>query len=100
MQHAIRCYSPLIAPVGNLAFLIRHNQSRFGKKVYPEDISIASRNWNGMVSGSGQMGIGIFVIGNGYTHTVLKATVQPGASVLDKLTQVVEGFLEEFVPVV
>lgn len=51
-----------------------------------------------MKKGMGLAGIGIFVIGNGYTHTVLRLTVQTGESAVDKLTLETENLLHGFFP--
>ncbi|CAO2655215.1 Nn.00g102790.m01.CDS01 [Neocucurbitaria sp. VM-36] len=82
----------------NITFLIRHNQASFGKIIDPDDICMASRNWHDMVKGLGSAGVGIFINGNGYTHTVVRATVHVGDCVVDKLTQVVDTFLRDFFP--
>ncbi|KAF1846958.1 uncharacterized protein K460DRAFT_402323 [Cucurbitaria berberidis CBS 394.84] len=82
----------------NIAFLIRHNHSRHAKKIGPDDTSIASRNWDGMMNGIGIAGVGIFVNGNGFTHTVLRTSVQRGESLVDKFTQLVDLSLVEFFP--
>lgn len=84
--------------IENVAFLIRHNQSSYGKKTEPNDISIASRNWQSMLEGTGLAGVGIFVNGNGYTHTVVRTNVQPGENLVDNLTQVVDQIMQNFFP--
>jgi hypothetical protein len=84
------------AGLGNIAFFIRHNQSSYGKQIDPGDISIASRNWKG--NGDGSAGIGVFVVGSGYTHTVFRVKVNKDDSAIDKLVQEVNGHMEKFFP--
>ncbi|KAL5115582.1 hypothetical protein ACEQ8H_006558 [Pleosporales sp. CAS-2024a] len=85
----------------NIAFIIRHHQTTYGKCVEPNDINMASRNWIVMKEGNhGRMaGVSIFVNGaTGYTHTVIRANVKYGESMVDCLTLQADAFLEEFFP--
>jgi hypothetical protein len=84
----------------NIAFLIRHNQTTFGKYIEPNDVNLASRNWQVMQSrGSGFAGVSVFVNGGtGFTHTVIRVHVGPGQSVVDCLTAQVDKTLREFFP--
>jgi hypothetical protein len=113
MRYVFTCTSSLPAPsisvnsslitnelLENIAFLIRHNQTTFGKYIEPNDVNLASRNWQIMQSrGSGFAGVSVFVNGGiGYTHTVIRVHVGPGQSVVDCLTAQVNKTLEEFFP--
>jgi hypothetical protein len=82
----------------NIAFLIRHNQSSYGKQVDPSDISVASRNWQIMKQGGGAAGIGVFVNGNGFSHTVVRTTVNPGENTVDRLILQVDLQTQTFFP--
>jgi hypothetical protein len=86
------------ARLGNIAFLVRHNQSSYGKQIDLGDIFIASRKWQGKSDDS--WGIGVFVIGNGYTHTVLRITIKKDENAIDKLVTDVDGQMEKFFPTV
>jgi hypothetical protein len=82
----------------NIAFLIRHNQSSYGKSIDPNDVSMCSRNWQGMKKGNGPAGIGVFVNGNGYTHTVCRVQVLKGQSAVEQFAASVDGFMATFFP--
>ncbi|KAF2026905.1 hypothetical protein EK21DRAFT_73184 [Setomelanomma holmii] len=82
----------------NIAFLIRHNQSSYGKQIDPNDVSMCSRNWAGMKSGNGPAGIGVFVNGNGYTHTVCRVQVLKGQNAVEQFVQHVDVFMANFFP--
>lgn len=84
----------------NIAFLIRHNQSTFGKYVESNDVNLVSRNWQVMrTRGIGFAGVSVFVNGGtGYTHTVVRVHVGPGQNVVECLTDQVNESLEEFFP--
>jgi hypothetical protein len=84
------------ASLENIAFLIRHNQASYGKSIEPNDVSIASRNWQIMKGGGGAAGMGVFVNGNGFTHTVLRVTVNNGESAISRFTMQVNGVLQTF----
>ena len=66
--------------------------------IEPNDVSIATRNWHVAAKGPGIAGLGIFVNGNGFTHTVLRISVQAGESVMNGFAQAVEKSLEDFFP--
>jgi hypothetical protein len=51
-----------------------------------------------MKSIGGEAGIGIFVNGNGSTHTVVRITINAGESVLDRFTTQVDHLLQMFFP--
>jgi hypothetical protein len=80
----------------NIAFLIRHHQGSYGKAIEPNDVSIASRNWQIMKEGGGTAGIGIFVNGNGFSHTVLRTTVNVGENMISRFTTQMNGALQTF----
>ncbi|KAH7083855.1 hypothetical protein FB567DRAFT_446470 [Paraphoma chrysanthemicola] len=83
----------------NIAFLVRHNQSSYGKHIDPNDVSMCSRNWNGMKKGNGPAGIGVFVNGgNGYTHTVCRVQVLKGQNAVEQFASVIDGFMATFFP--
>jgi hypothetical protein len=82
----------------NIAFLIRHNQSSYGKVIEPNDISMASRNWPMTKSDTKAAGIGIFVNGNGFTHTAVRVTVSLGENAIEKLTMELDRLLLNFFP--
>jgi hypothetical protein len=90
---SIRCAN---SRLGNIAFIIRHSQSSYGKQVDPGDIFIASRKWQG--HGDDSWGIGVFVIGSGYTHTVFRITVKKDENTIDKLVAEMDGQMEKFFP--
>jgi hypothetical protein len=86
-------------PTENLAFILRHNQSSYGKDIQADDISMVSRNWGLMMAGGTNVaGVGIFVIGNGYTHNVVRVLVRRGEreDVVSRLTEYVDNLLENF----
>jgi hypothetical protein len=80
----------------NIAFLIRHNQSSYGKTIEPNEVSVASRGWQAMQQGSGPAGIGVFVNGNGYSHTVVRAMVSLGEGVVERLGALVDMYMQAF----
>ncbi|KAF1921554.1 hypothetical protein BDU57DRAFT_553665 [Ampelomyces quisqualis] len=82
----------------NIAFLIRHNQSSYGKRIDTNDVSIISRNWQGMKQFGGSAGLGVFVNGNGFTHTVLRITVSSGENAIDRFMIQVDSVLQTFFP--
>ncbi|KAF2627478.1 hypothetical protein BU25DRAFT_341731 [Macroventuria anomochaeta] len=82
----------------NIAFLIRHNQASYGKHIEPQDISFATKNWAAKTTGNGVVGIGVFANGNGFSHTILRATVGKDDYVVDKLAEVAEQLLLQFFP--
>lgn len=102
-QHSQR--HPANSTTGNLAFLIRHNQASYGKQVEVNDVFVASRyfkgckdnvkNENGKVSGAG---LGVFVNGNGFTHTVVRIFVKDGDNALEILTAQVDELMAPFFP--
>ncbi|KAH3999696.1 hypothetical protein HBH98_085800 [Parastagonospora nodorum] len=84
----------------NIAFLIRHHQTTYGKYIEASDVNLASRNWTIMKQGAGRMaGVSIFVNGGtGFTHTVIRANVKFGESVVQCFEAQVNMCLEEFFP--
>ncbi|KNG47798.1 hypothetical protein TW65_05398 [Stemphylium lycopersici] len=85
----------------NMAFLIRHNQSSYGKMVVPSDITIGSYKWASSLGSDedGRVGIAIFVNGNGYTHTVVRKNVErkgEAKGVVETLNGVVEADMKAF----
>ncbi|KAF2825939.1 hypothetical protein CC86DRAFT_253885, partial [Ophiobolus disseminans] len=87
----------------NLAFLMRHNQSSYGKPIDNNDVSIASRNWHAtklkMEDDVGVAGIGVFVNGgNGFTHTVVRIGVKKGENAVERLTAEVDRLMLQFFP--
>ncbi|KAF1941439.1 hypothetical protein EJ02DRAFT_404415 [Clathrospora elynae] len=82
----------------NVAFIIRHNQSSYGKIIVPDDLSIASRNWSSMIKGVGVAGLGIFVNANVYSNMILRTSVARGDGVVDKLTVETDKVLQNFFP--
>jgi hypothetical protein len=82
----------------NITFLIRHHQTTYGKHIEASDVNLASRNWTIMKQGVGRMaGISIFVNGGtGFTHTVIRANVKFGESVVQCFETQVNLCLEEF----
>ncbi|KAF1355755.1 hypothetical protein EJ07DRAFT_158091 [Lizonia empirigonia] len=85
-------------PPENVAFLIRHNQASYGKRIEPNDISFASKNWTTGDTGNGYVGIGIFVNGNGFSHTILRTIMGKDEDVVDKLTEKADEQLQSFFP--
>lgn len=82
----------------NIAFLIRHNQASYGKRIEPNDISFATKNWAARTTGNGYLGMGVFVNGNGYSHTILRATIMKDENVVDKLAEKADEMLQQFFP--
>jgi hypothetical protein len=84
----------------NIAFLIRHNQTTYGKPIEANDVNLASRNWSIMKQGAGRTaGVSIFVNGGiGFTHTVIRVNVKCGESVVECFEAQVNVCLEEFFP--
>ncbi|KAF9700434.1 hypothetical protein EKO04_001955 [Ascochyta lentis] len=82
----------------NVAFLIRHNQASYGKHIEPNDISFAAKGWVARTMVNGFVGIGIFVNGNGFSHTVLRTTIAKGEDVVDKLADKADELLQPFFP--
>lgn len=82
----------------NIAFLIRHNQSSYGKTIEPNDVSMASCNWPMTNSDTHAAGIGVFVNGNGFTHTTVRVKVQPGENAIEVLSMEVGRLLQNFFP--
>ncbi|KAF1834700.1 hypothetical protein BDW02DRAFT_474657, partial [Decorospora gaudefroyi] len=79
----------------NIAFIIRHNQFSYGKEVFADDVSIACRGWSAMMDGKGGASIGVFVNGNGYTHTIMRAHVAQGDAV-ERLSEECDKALQNF----
>jgi hypothetical protein len=46
----------------------------------------------------GSSGIGVFVNGNGYTHTVLRISLSTGEDAIDRFTTQVDTVLQTFFP--
>lgn len=89
--------------LGNLAFLIRHNQASYGKQIDPNDIFIASRYFKGgkqaVKTESGPVaGLGVFVNGNGFTHTVIRIVINPGDDTLELLSTQLDQLMAQFFP--
>lgn len=82
----------------NLAFLIRHNQGGYGKRIEPADISFATKNWAARKTGNGVVGMGVFVNGNGFSHTIVRATLGKDDDVVEKLAEQAEERLQQFFP--
>lgn len=82
----------------NIAFLIRHNQSGYGKRIEPTDIAFATKNWAAKTTGKGVVGIGCFVNGNGFSHTIVMTTVGRDEDVVDRLAAQAELLLQQFFP--
>jgi hypothetical protein len=81
------------APSENIAFLIRHNQNSYGKPILASDVSLVSRHYGLLLAGKAdKAGVGIFVIGSGYTHNVMRVHVGrgEGVGVVDRLTEYVD----------
>jgi len=47
---------------------------------------------------AGSAGIGVFVNGNGFTHTVIRVVVNKGDNVLEKLATTVDQLMGQFFP--
>ncbi|KZM26631.1 hypothetical protein ST47_g2314 [Ascochyta rabiei] len=82
----------------NIAFIIRHNQTGYGKHIESNDVSFAAKSWADRITGSGFVGICIFVNGNGFSHTVLRTTMAKGENVVDKLFEKTDELLQPFFP--
>lgn len=92
------CHTRLIDRIENIAFLLRHNQSMYGKAIQPADISIISRHWEHMKQGKSTAGIAVLVNGNGYTHTVVRSNIPVGQKPLDCLSRAADNALAGFFP--
>jgi hypothetical protein len=88
----------------NIAFFIRHQEASYHKKVGPSDIFIGSRNYHEMKQGikpeGVQAGLGVFVNGNGWTHTVVRILINKGDNVLELLNTQVDKLMLQFFPAV
>jgi hypothetical protein len=82
----------------NIAFIIRHNQSSYGKVIEPNDISFAAKNWVSGAAGNSFVGISVFVNGNGFTHTVLRTIFGKDDNVVEKLAEKADELLQPFFP--
>ena len=82
----------------NVAFLIRHNQGGYGKRIEPTDVSFATKNWAAKTTGNGLVGIGVFVNGSGFSHTIVRATLGKDDDVIEKLGEQAEKLLQQFFP--
>jgi hypothetical protein len=51
-----------------------------------------------MKHGSGVAGIGVFVNGNGFSHTVVRTTVGPGEGAVEQLSAQADLYLQTFFP--
>lgn len=88
------------ARLENLAFLIRHNQGRYGKRIGVGDILVVTNNWHlrGQ-GGNGVISVGVFIYGmNGFTYNFIRAFMGTGDNVIDKLAECVEPLLRPFCP--
>jgi hypothetical protein len=77
----------------NIAFLIRHNQNSYGKPVLASDVSLVSPHYGLLLAGKAdKAGVGIFVIGSGYTHNLMRVHVGrgEGEGMVDRLTEYVD----------
>jgi hypothetical protein len=93
-----RLYEHANGLAANIAFLVRHNQSSYGKAIEPNDVSVASRGWQNMKKGNGVAGIGFFVNGNGFSHTVVRTTIGPGDGAVERLIGQVDVLTKTFFP--
>lgn len=89
--------------LGNLAFLIRHQQASYGKQIEANDIFIASRFFKGagqkVKEEDGKVtGLGVFVNGSGFTHTVVRVAFKSGENALELLTNQVDQLMDPFFP--
>lgn len=84
--------------VENLAFLIRHNQSSYGRVIEVNDVSMGSRNWRNLKAARGPAGVGLYVNGKNATHNIVRAIVNPGESVIESLMNQVDGLIQPFFP--
>ncbi len=88
--------APLTRRLANIAFLIRHEQNGFGKRIEPNDLSLATKSCASRATNDGVVGIGIFVHGNGFSNFVVRARVGRGEDVLEKFAEQVEVLLQKF----
>ncbi|KAH6642111.1 hypothetical protein C7974DRAFT_420445 [Boeremia exigua] len=82
----------------NIAFLIRHQQASYGKRIEPSDVSMATKNWAAMTTGKGLVGVCVFANGHGFSHAVVRAAVGRGEDVVEKLGEQVEVAMVQFFP--
>lgn len=84
--------------IENIAFIIRHNYSGYGKRIEPSDISFVTKNWSTRKVGQGTVGVAVFVNANGFSHTVLRTLVEKDNDVVDKLFEEADKQLQQFFP--
>jgi hypothetical protein len=88
------------ARLENLAFLIRHNEGSYGKRIGVGDIAVVTNNWNLRTQGgNGVVCVGVFIFGlNGFTYNLIRAFMGTRDKVIDKLAEVVEPLVAPFCP--
>lgn len=59
---------------------------------------MASRNWRALKASRSPAGVGIFVNGKNATHNIVRVIVSPGESVVESLTNQVDGLIQPFFP--
>ena len=82
----------------NIAFLVRHHYSVYGKRINPNDMSLVTKNWAIRKVDGTKVGVAVFVIANGFSNTVLRAIVENNSNVIDKLSEEIDKQLRQFFP--
>jgi hypothetical protein len=87
------------ARLENLAFLIRHNEGMYGKRIGVGDITVVTNNWSlREQGGNGAVCVGVFIIGMNGTFNLIRAVMGTRDKVIDKLAAVVEPLVASFCP--
>jgi hypothetical protein len=82
---------------------MRYQQASYGKQIEANDVFIASRFFKGakqeVKDENGKVtGLGVFVNGNGFTHTVVRVSFKSGENALELLTDQVDQLMAPFLP--
>ncbi|KAF3042962.1 hypothetical protein E8E12_008845 [Didymella heteroderae] len=80
----------------NIALLIRHHYSVYGKRIDSNDISLVAKNWAARKEDLGKVGAAVFVIANGYSKTLLRTLAEKDNNVIDKLAGEADEQLQQF----
>ncbi|KAF3039642.1 hypothetical protein E8E11_007336 [Didymella keratinophila] len=87
-----------LAKTKNIAFLVRHHYSVYGKRIDPNDISLVTKNWAIGKEENTKVDIAVFVIANGFSNTVLRTIVENNNNAIDKLSKEIDKKLQQLFP--
>jgi hypothetical protein len=83
---------------GNIALLVRHHYSVYGKRINPDDISLVTKNCTAREEENSKVGIAVSVIANGFSNTVLRTVVENNNNVIYKLSDEIDKHLQQLLP--